>query len=140
MDDKFKGPFTVTKVGTHVVTLDLPDTWKISNTFHTSKVRLLEEDPYPGQDEVNDKETRKRDEGVIVKDDDTGEEHTEWQFERIQDSRINRRTGKLQYKIQWANYKPTWQPCEDVKGCDSDIREFHSQNPTKPGPPGWFKG
>lgn len=138
LDDKFKGPFTVTKVGTHTVTLDLPKSWKIFNTFHTSLVRLREGDPYPGQEEVNSRETPERDEGVVVLDTNTGEEHKEWRFERILDSRINRRTRRLQYKIQWANSKPTWQPCEDVKGCDSDIRDFHTQNPTKPGPPDWF--
>jgi hypothetical protein len=138
LDDKFKGPFTVTKVGTHTVTLDLPKSWKIFNTFHTSLVRLREGDPYPGQEEVNNRETPERDEGVVVLDTNTGEEHREWRFEKILDSRINRRTRRLQYKIQWANSKPTWQPCEDVKGCDSDIRDFHTQNPTKPGPPDWF--
>jgi hypothetical protein len=35
LDDKFKGPFPVTEVGTHTVKLKLPKTWKISNTFHT---------------------------------------------------------------------------------------------------------
>jgi hypothetical protein len=47
LDDKFKGPFTVTKVGTHTVTLDLPESWKVFNTFHTSLVRLREGEPYP---------------------------------------------------------------------------------------------
>ena len=50
LDDKYKGPFTVTRVGTHTVTLDLPKTWKIFNTFHNSLVRLKEGDLYPGQD------------------------------------------------------------------------------------------
>jgi hypothetical protein len=53
LDDKYKGPFTVTRVGTHTVTLDLPKTWKIFNTFHNSLVRLEEGDPYPGQEKVN---------------------------------------------------------------------------------------
>ena len=52
---------------------------------------------------------------------------------------MNRRTKKLQYKIQWTNSRPTWQPCEDVRGCDSDIKDFHARNPTKPGPPDWFR-
>jgi hypothetical protein len=56
LDDKFKGPFTVTGVGTHTVTLDLPDTWKITKTFHTSLVRLRRGEPYPGQEEVNDRD------------------------------------------------------------------------------------
>ena len=84
-------------------------------------------------------ETPQRDDGMVVRDDGTGEENREWHFEKIMDSRINRKTKKLQYKIQWTNSKPTWQPCEDVKGCDSDIDDFHSKNPTKPGPPDWFE-
>jgi hypothetical protein len=71
LDDKFKGPFTVTKVGTHTVTLDLPGTWKISNNFHTSFVRLMEGKPYPGQEEVDNKETPGKDEGVVMLDTDT---------------------------------------------------------------------
>jgi hypothetical protein len=111
---------------TQTMTLDLSDGWRITNTFHTSLVRRHRK--------------RKRDEGVIVRDDDTGEEHTEWRFERILDSRVNRRTGELEYKIQWSNSRPSWQPCEDVWGCDSDIRDFHSRKPSKPGPPDWFQG
>ncbi len=138
LDDKFKGPFPVIKVGTHTVTLKLPDTWRISNTFHTDRVRLKEGNPYPGQEEVNEEEAPQRDNGIVVREDGTGEEYREWHFEKILDSRMNQRTKKLQYKIQWTNSRPTWQPCEDVKGCDSDIRDFHIKNPTKPGPPDWF--
>ena len=117
LDDKYKGPFTVTRVGTHTVTLDLPKTWKIFNTFHNSLVRLKEGDSYPGQDQVNNLEAPKGDEGEVVLDEfEAGEEHIDWHFEKILDSRKNRRTKKLQYKIQWSNSNPTWQPCEDVKG------------------------
>ena len=95
-------------------------------------MHLKEGNLYPGQEEVNDRETPQRDDGVVVRDDGSGEENREWHFEKIMDSRINRKTKKLQYKIQWTNSKPTWQPCEDVKGCDSDIDDFHSKNSTKP--------
>ena len=77
---------------------------------------------------------------AITVDEKTGEEHLEWEFKKILDSKIDRRNGRLYYRIQWTRHKPTWQPSEDVEGCDSDIKEFHQLFPNKPGPPEWFKG
>jgi hypothetical protein len=51
----------------------------------------------PGsQKKVNDRESPARGEGEMVLDADTREEHREWRFERILDSRINHRTKGLQ--------------------------------------------
>jgi hypothetical protein len=138
LDDKFKGPFKVVKAGSHSCTLDLPSSWKISKTFHTSLLRPAAQDPFPGQEQINTEQ--KKNDALVVVDEKTGEEHLEWEFKKILDSKIDRRNGRLYYKIQWTRHKPTWQPSEDVEGCDSDIKEFHQLFPNKPGPPGWFKG
>jgi hypothetical protein len=140
LDDKYKGPFKVIRAGTHTVTLDIPREWKIDNTVNNSRVRLAAKDPFPGQEQVNEAERKDSDDAILVRDEDTGEEHLAWEFKKILDSRINKRTKKLEYKIQWTNYKPSWQPGIDLKGCDSDLEDFHKANPSRPGPPTWFKG
>ena len=46
----------------------------------------------------------------------------------------------LTYKIKWKHYKEmTWEPEENLKGCDRALLRFHEQNPEKPGPPAWVE-
>lgn len=137
LDAKFNGPFRVLKATSHAVTLDLPKNWKIARTFHTSLVRPASSDPFPGQDEINEAQKPQEDPGIIRRDDNTGEEHIEWEFTHFLDSRHTKKRG-LEYRIQWKNSAATWQPAIDVKGCDEDIIAFHRKFPDKPGPPEWF--
>ena len=137
LDVKFDGPFQVVKTVSHDVTLDLPKNWKISRTFHTSLVRPIASDPFPGQEQVNEAQQPQEDPGFVIRDNDTGEEHRHWEFTQLLDSRHTKKRG-LEYRIQWKNSAATWQPAIDVQGCDEDIIAFHRKFPNKPGPPDWF--
>jgi hypothetical protein len=137
LDAKFEGPFQVIRTTSHNVTLDLPKNWKIARTFHTSLVRPVTSDLFPGQEQVNETQRPQEDPGFIVRDNDTGEEHREWEFTQLLDSRHTKKRG-LEYRIQWKNSAATWQPAADVQGCDEDIIAFHRKFPNKPGPPDWF--
>lgn len=90
--DKFKGRFTVTKVGTHTVIIDLQKSWEIFNTFHTSHSYKCESCCVEGR------------------------------------PLVRLREGDL-------DLEPYLSRKEEVKGCDGDIRDFHTHNPAKPGPP-----
>jgi len=43
----------------------------------------------------------------------------------------------LQYKVQWKGWDPdeTWYPASDFKNAAELVRQFHKDNPDKPGPP-----
>ena len=52
-DDKWDGPLPVLKVYKGAVIIDLPESIKVDNSFHTSKVCLYEAPAIQGQDEIN---------------------------------------------------------------------------------------
>ncbi|RYO77870.1 hypothetical protein DL764_010172 [Monosporascus ibericus] len=135
LSDKWIGPFAVTKVYPRAVAVQLPTRYKLFPVFHTSLIQR-HKPGLPGQGDIN-AEWDTRAEGAIVTSDESQEE-IEWHFEKILSSRNTRRG--LQYRVKWPHpHRPTWEPAENLKGCDSDIAEFHKSNPSKPGPPDWFK-
>ena len=68
-----------------------------------------------------------------------GEE--EYEISEILDSKIDkRRKCKLQYLVHWLGYEGTdeetsWVPADEVHASEA-ISDFHSANPSKPGPLG----
>jgi hypothetical protein len=130
LDVKNEGPFSVAEaINSHAYRLALPKEWKIHDVFHVSRLRLDSNDPLPGQTPTNPNP-------VPVANEDGNETHDEWHFKRILNSRVvgRGRTQRPQYFVEWTNYAPSWTNAEDLAGCDSDIRDFHSRNPHKPGP------
>lgn len=59
----------------------------------------------------------------------------EYEVERILDSRVNR--GQLQYRAKWLGYEndPVWYPAENFKNSPHKLRDFHTANLVRPGPP-----
>ena len=125
------GPYPVTKVYRRAVAVNLPAEHRIFPVFHTSLIQR-DKGGYLGQETINTEYDRQAD-GVILNDN----EEEEWFFETILNSRLG--PHSLEYKIKWpAPHQPTWEPAENIRGCDSDITAFHTSNPRKPGPPAWW--
>jgi hypothetical protein len=137
LSEKWIGPYPVSKVYPRAVAVTLPKHFKVFPVFHVRKVRPREAG-LPGQEAINAK-YQDRAEGVLVTDqprpNNPGDR--KWLFETILDSRQHK--GTLEYKIKWpAPHRPSWQPSEDLEGCDGEIAAFHRRNPRKPGPPSWW--
>ena len=131
LDAQWIGPYPVTKAYRRAVAVDLPAERRIFPVFYTSLVQR-DRGGYPGQEAINTEYDRRAD-GAVLNDN----EEEEWFFETILNSRQGRHG--LKYKIKWpALHRPTWEPAENIRGCDSDIKAFHANNPRKPGPPAWW--
>ena len=59
----------------------------------------------------------------------------EYEVEQILEARIYRR--KLQYRVKWLGYEddPAWYDASNFKNSSRKLREFHTANPTRLGPP-----
>jgi len=136
-DDKWAGPYTVTKVYPRACALDLRGELKVFPVFHHSLLRLRKPSAgLRGQDEINQAESRHLRGRVLERNDDTEEVEERWEFEAILDCHNQ---GQLTYLVKWKYHAPTWQPHTDLKGCDEVVRQYHADNPHKPGPPPWLK-
>jgi len=115
---KCYGPFTVTKVISHVAyQLDLPPSWKIHNVFHASLLSPYKETPEHGQ---NFPEPLPE----LIE----GEQ--EWEVERIVGTRQFGRNKKLQYRIRWKGYSKahdSWEPADNIHAPDL-VATFHQEN------------
>ena len=123
LDYKRTGPFKVSQViNDNAYKLGLPPTMRIHNVFHVS---LLDRytPPVEGQHVAEPQPT-------IVDDDSE-----QYEVERILDSK--RRYRKLYDHVQWAGYNclhTTWEPAEILENAAELVYEFHTANPTNPGP------
>jgi hypothetical protein len=63
------------------------------------------------------------------------DEDDEYEVEQILEARIYLR--KLQYRAKWLGYEddPAWYDASNFKKSPHKLREFHTANPTYPGPP-----
>lgn len=138
LDDKWAGPFVVTKVYRRACLLQLPATMgRIFPVFHTSLLRPASEGrPRPGQDRINEIESRRTRGRILERDDDTLELVEKWEFEGIED--CHNESG-LHYLVKWKGHAPSWQPASDLKGSDEVILQYHAMNPDKPAPPPWVR-
>lgn len=137
-DDKWDGPYKVLKAYRGAVVVELPEHIRVNNSFHTSKVRLWNATPIPGQDEINRRE-RRNVAGRIVERNDDGNIEERWEFEKILDVHDEDEEAGLTYLVKWKYHdEPTWQPEEDLKSSPDAVKRFHQQNPSKPGPPAWI--
>jgi RNase H-like domain found in reverse transcriptase/Reverse transcriptase (RNA-dependent DNA polymerase)/Integrase zinc binding domain len=137
-DDKWAGPFPILKVYPRSCLVKLPEGMKIFPVFHNSLLRPKPEaDGLPGQDRINEAESKNIRGRVLERDDETGELVEKWLFDGLLDSR--RDADGLHYLVKWKHYDPTWQPAKDLKGHNQVLLEFHRVHPNKPGPPAWAK-
>ena len=138
-DDKWTGPCKILKVYPRACHVKLPEGVKVFPVFHNSLLRPHSGNGLPGQDQINEAESRHLRGRVLERDDNTGETIEKWIFEDILDSRIDPQDG-LQYRVKWAYHRPTWQPASDLKGNDGVLVDYHTSHPEKPGPPSWVRG
>ena len=137
LDDKWAGPYKVTKVYPRACAVELPEGMKIFPVFHHSLLRPKANGrPLPGQDEINTAESKNIRGRILEREDGTEEVVEKWEFESLLD--CHNEDG-LHYLVKWRHHRPSWQPAEDLKGQDAVILDFHRRNPTKPGPPNWVK-
>lgn len=63
------------------------------------------------------------------------DEDDEYEVEQILEARVYRR--KLQYCVKWLGYEddPAWYDASNFKNSPHKLREFHTANSTRPGPP-----
>ncbi|SNX86743.1 uncharacterized protein MEPE_05452 [Melanopsichium pennsylvanicum] len=119
LSNPLAGPFKVDEViSDRAYRLLLPPSWKVHPVFH---VQMLE--PYP--DGV--RESSDAPQPTTLEDD-----YADFEVEGILDSR--RRAGRLQYKVSWVGYPPSWVPAEDVDRAPDLVAAYHAANPTKPAP------
>jgi hypothetical protein len=64
-----------------------------------------------------------------------GADDDEYVVEQILATRVYRR--KLQYRVKWLGYEDdlAWYDASNFKNSPRNLREFHTANPTRPGPP-----
>lgn len=114
--------FTILSRDGETFALDMPPSWTGSNLFHADRLKKYPDNPVPGQS-AEQPEAEEID----------GEE--QWEVDKILASRLLR--GKLQYKADWKGYDPDpeWYDAASFKESPFALRDFHTENPTKPGPP-----
>jgi hypothetical protein len=136
-DDKWAGPYKIIKVYPRSCLLELPGGMKVFPVFHNSLLRPKRSvKGLPGQDKINDAESRNIRGRVLEREDGAEEVVEKWEFEKLLD--CHNEDG-LHYLVKWRYHAQTWQPAEDLKGQDKIILEFHRTHPRKPGPPSWVK-
>jgi hypothetical protein len=136
-DDKWTGPYEITAVYPRACALRLPEQMKVFPVFHNSLLRPhSEEKGFPGQDKINNAESRHLRGRVLEREDGTDEVVEKWEFEELLD--CHNEDG-LNYLVKWKYHEATWQPASDLKGQDQALWDFHDANPEKPAPPSWLK-
>lgn len=126
LDSKMIGPFKITaKVG-RALRLELPTTMKIHDVFHPSLLRKAATDPLPGQVPTPSP-------AVIIDDEE------EWEVDDILDSRHFGRGRRLQYRVKWKDWDRDleWYNANrtEFEHSSDVVNDYHTRNPTKPGPP-----
>ena len=130
LDPKFIGPYEVVKrVGRVSYELALPDTMRIHNVFHISKLRKHRN----GSDEWPDRIDESRPAPEIVDDEE------EFEIEAILDKRMQawkdprlrgvKATMHVQYLIAWKGYpahERTWEWASELTKAQDKIDEFES--------------
>ena len=125
LDVKRQGPFKITElIGTHACRLNLPVTMKNHDVFHITLLEAYRPPTFPNQ--------ASQPPGPIDVDGDD-----EYEVANIINSRLNTRTGKLEYLVEWLGYEgtdkhTTWEPKNNVTSSTSKLEEFHSRYPDKP--------
>jgi len=129
LSDKFLGPFDIlAKAGSHSYTLRLPDTFRgVHPVFHVSMLEPAIQNEIPNR--VQSPPPPVQVQGEI-----------EYEISEVLDSKIDRRRScKLLYLVRWLGYENTdeefsWLPATELDHAKDLITDFHSANPTKPGP------
>jgi hypothetical protein len=136
-DDRWVGPYTIQAVYPRACLVELLVDMKIFLVFHNSLLRPKHDgNGLPGQDLINNAESRCNRGRVLEREDGTEEVVVKWEFEDLLDCHDE---DGLHYLVKWKHHAPSWQPAADLKGQDQIILSFHQRHPDKPEPPAWVK-
>ena len=125
LEARFSGPFKiVSKVGSHAYRLELPPSMRNHPVFHVSKLRPFSPPAFENQLEPPPPPI------------EVGPE-LEWEVNTILDSRLDPRTRKLFYQVEWKGYEGTsdhvtWEPASNLDNCPELRKTFHETHPNKP--------
>lgn len=118
LNPKFIGPFPILKVINPVaVQLELPDHYKIHNSFHVSKVRRAKT-----TEQFPNRPVLEKPPPIIKADND---QESEWEIEKIVDKR--RRRNRVEYLVKWKGYDShdnQWLPVSQLTNSRDVIKDF----------------
>ena len=128
--ERYLGPYEIiAQAGTRSFTLRLPPTFKMVHpVFHVSMLEPATPNTIPNRIQPPPPP-------VVI----DGE--TQYEIDAILDSKIDkrRRFCPLLYLVKWSGYEGTdqeteWMPATELGNASELVGDFHSANPTKPGP------
>ena len=119
LDHKKIGPYKVTELVGSSYRLELSTSMRIHDVFHPSLLRLVSEDPLPGQH--NDPPP-----SVVVNDEE------EWEVDDILDTKKHGR--RLLFRVKWKGYDEDkqWYPSTNFENSPEIVDDFYKRHPTKP--------
>ena len=119
---QWTGPFQILEKVGHSYRLKLPEGSLIHDVFAADVLSRDPNNPLPGQESPNPPP-------------DIVQGELEWEVQEILASRLFRK--QLQYQAKWVGYDsdPTWYPATNFQSSPHRLRDFHLENPDKPGPP-----
>jgi transposase InsO family protein len=126
LDIRQAGPYQVIRpIGTNAYEIRLPSTTRIHNVFNVSLLHPYNAPKFAGQTEEPP--------GPVEITDD-GEE---FEVSNVVDSRLNSRSKRLEYLVEWKGYEgtdeqTTWEPAENLDGAQDMIADYHRLHPEKP--------
>jgi transposase InsO family protein len=126
LDIRQSGPYRVIRrIGTDAYELELPVSSRIHNVFNVSLLRYYQEPRFDGQTAEPPGPVEITDEGE------------EFELSSIVDCRRNKRTGRLEYLVEWKGYEgtdeqTTWEPTANLEGAQDLIADYHMRYPDKP--------